>query len=73
MDVRLARDIETDSIVDGEGVRAVIWMQGCIHNCFGCHNPGTHSFEGGFLKKIDDLKKEIKDLEYQLNKIKLFK
>jgi len=39
MKIRLAAPLQRDSIVDGEGIRAVIWTQGCSHNCFGCHNP----------------------------------
>lgn len=65
MEIRLARDIQTDSIVDGEGIRTVIWTQGCIHNCKGCHNPDTHSFTEGALVEIDDIKKEIDALEGQ--------
>lgn len=64
--VRLAmRDIQTDSIVDGEGIRSVIWFQGCSHNCLGCHNPETHDFNAGIEVKIDELKEEIKELEFQ--------
>ena len=33
MKIRLAAPIQTDSIVDGEGIRTVIWTQGCLHNC----------------------------------------
>ena len=48
MKIRLAvNEIQRDSIVDGEGIRSVIWTQGCSHNCKGCHNPEQWSFEGG--------------------------
>ena len=47
MKIRLAAEIQTDSIVDGEGIRTVIWTQGCSHNCKGCHNPETWDFNGG--------------------------
>ncbi len=66
MKIRLATtEIQRDSIVDGEGVRCVIWTQGCIHHCPGCHNPETHSFQEGFLIDTDEIKKEIKKLEGQ--------
>lgn len=66
MKIRLAtNEIQRDSIVDGEGIRSVIWTQGCIHNCLGCHNPETHSFQGGFLVDIEILKNKIKELEGQ--------
>ncbi len=64
--VRLASPtIQTDSIVDGEGIRSVIWFQGCSHNCLGCHNPETHDFYQGFLVSINELKEQINELEYQ--------
>src|SRR5574344_1194718 len=63
--VRLANKLQSDSIVDGEGIRTVIWTQGCVHNCVGCHNPHTHSFTDGFLVDVEDLKKEISSLEGQ--------
>lgn len=45
--IRLARPLQTDSIVDGRGFRSVLWTQGCLHNCNGCHNPATHDVNGG--------------------------
>ena len=36
-----------DSIVDGEGLRTVIWTQGCPRHCPGCHNPESHDPLGG--------------------------
>lgn len=65
MKIRLAGEMTTDSIVDGEGIRSVIWCQGCIHNCPGCHNPETHSFTSGFLKDVSSVLEEISLLEFQ--------
>ena len=60
--IRLAADLTTDSIVDGPGLRAVIWTQGCPHNCPGCHNPETHSFNDGFVIDTSEIKDEIENL-----------
>lgn len=30
-----------DSIVDGPGLRNVLFVQGCSHRCPGCHNPSS--------------------------------
>ncbi|MDD2377370.1 MAG: anaerobic ribonucleoside-triphosphate reductase activating protein [Bacilli bacterium] len=65
MKIRLAGPLQSDSIVDGEGIRTVIWTQGCIHNCLGCHNPRTHSFTAGTLRDIEEVKEEIKKLSAQ--------
>ena len=47
MQIKLASDLMYDSIVDGLGLRIVVWAQGCSHNCFKCHNPQTHDFSKG--------------------------
>lgn len=66
MKIRLADDkLLTDSIVDGEGLRSVLWTQGCSHNCKGCHNPSTHAFDKGVLVDVLEVKKLIKDLTLQ--------
>ena len=49
-----------DSIVDGEGYRYAIFVQGCPHHCIGCHNPQTHDFTGGTETDTTILLKEIK-------------
>ena len=62
--IRLAADLQTDSIVDGPGLRAVLWTQGCGHHCKGCQNPTTWDFEGGGLVPIEMVKEAISELEY---------
>lgn len=65
MKVRLAANIQPDSIVDGEGIRTVIWFQGCLHHCKECHNPETWKFDGGIEFDVEEIKTEIKNLKYQ--------
>lgn len=65
MKIRLASDLQPDSIVDGEGIRTVIWTQGCSHNCKGCHNPATHDFKGGFAVDVKEIIEDLSHLEGQ--------
>lgn len=44
-----------DSIVDGPGLRFVIFVQGCPHGCPGCHNPESHDPSGGTLSSTKAL------------------
>ena len=39
--------VHYESLADGVGIRAVIFVSGCKHNCPGCHSPKTHSFTNG--------------------------
>lgn len=59
------KEIQQDSIVDGEGIRSVIWFQGCSHNCPGCHNPETHDFNAGVIVSLEEMKSKIDELEFQ--------
>lgn len=63
MNIRLA-GIANESIVDGPGIRFVIFTQGCPHKCEGCHNPDTHSFDGGYIESIDNLVEIFKSYPY---------
>ena len=63
--IRLAADLQSDSIVDGPGLRAVLWTQGCGHHCPGCQNPQTWDFNGGGLIPISVVKEAIDELENQ--------
>lgn len=53
--------IIAESIVDGPGIRFVIFTQGCFHHCKGCHNPHTFDINGGTLMDTDDLITKIKE------------
>lgn len=59
--LRIAAPITLDSIVDGEGLRAVIWTQGCPHGCEGCHNPQTHDVTQGDEVQVAALLKVIQE------------
>ena len=48
-----------ESIVDGPGIRYVVFVQGCPHHCEGCHNPQTHDFSGGQTADIPGILGEI--------------
>ncbi len=48
-----------ESIVDGPGIRFVVFSQGCPHHCPGCHNAVTHDFEGGYDCSIERILAEI--------------
>ena len=54
MTIRLA-GIKDLSIVDGQGVRYVIFTQGCNHCCPDCHNKHTWNKDGGWDFKLNDL------------------
>ena len=65
MKIRLAADIQSDSIVDGEGIRFVLWTQGCPHHCLGCQNPSTWDPNAGDEVDIKDVMDRIDELDGQ--------
>lgn len=40
-------NITTDDMLNGDGLRTVLWVAGCTHHCEGCHNPITWDIDGG--------------------------
>ena len=59
MVIRVA-GIVKNSIVDGPGIRYVIFSQGCPLKCEDCHNPHTHDADGGELIDITTIADQIK-------------
>lgn len=63
--LRLASPLQQDSIVDGLGIRMVLWTQGCRHHCAGCHNPQTWDEAGGTIYEVDHMIEEMKAAKLQ--------
>lgn len=40
-------NITKDDMLNGTGLRVVLWVAGCNHGCKGCHNPVTWDICGG--------------------------
>jgi pyruvate formate lyase activating enzyme len=47
--------IESMGLVDGPGIRTVVFLQGCALRCAYCHNPDTWSLAGGYEIDSDEL------------------
>ncbi len=54
-------NITKDDMLNGDGLRVVLWVAGCSHCCKGCQNPITWDPDGG-LPFDDAAKQEIFDL-----------
>ena len=57
-------NITKDDMLNGEGLRVVLWVAGCTHGCKECQNPVTWDPNGGLL--FDERAKE--ELFEQLEK-----
>lgn len=58
-------NITHDDMLNGDGLRVVLWVSGCEHKCYGCQNPQTHALSSGILfdmdaeqELLDELKKD---------------
>ena len=40
-------NITKDDMLNGDGLRVVLWVSGCTHHCHGCQNPITWDVAGG--------------------------
>ncbi|MFR4927025.1 MAG: anaerobic ribonucleoside-triphosphate reductase activating protein [Clostridium sp.] len=49
-------NITKDDMLNGEGLRTVLWVAGCSHHCPQCHNPVTWDINGGLV--FDEQAKE---------------
>lgn len=55
------QNIEKDNLLNGDGVRAILWVSGCNHHCKGCQNPVTWNPDDGLLFD-ENAEKELFDL-----------
>ena len=53
-------NITKDDMLNGDGLRVVLWVAGCEHGCKGCQNPVTWDINGG-IEFDENAKKEIFD------------
>lgn len=49
-------NITKDDMLNGDGLRVVLWVAGCSHGCKECHNPVTWDPNGGI--PFDEAAKE---------------
>lgn len=54
MQLRVA-GIVRESVVDGPGLRLVVFVQGCPHRCPGCHNSHTWEPDGGTVLTVEEI------------------
>lgn len=59
MTIGRIHSFESMGLVDGPGIRNVVFFQGCPLRCSFCHNPDTWKFNGGYEVKPEDLIKKI--------------
>ena len=53
-------NITKEDMLNGSGLRVVLWCSGCSHNCPGCQNPSTHDPKSGIIFD-ESAKKELFD------------
>ena len=49
-------NITVDDMLNGDGLRTVLWVSGCMHHCRGCQNPQTWDDKSGI--PFDEAAKE---------------
>ena len=54
-------NITADDMLNGDGLRTVLWVAGCDHRCRGCQNPQTWPENSG-IPFDDSAKKELFEL-----------
>ena len=57
-------NITYDDMLNGEGLRVVLWVAGCSHHCKNCQNPETWDENSGILFDSD----AVSEITEQLDK-----
>lgn len=53
-------NITTDDMLNGDGLRTVLWVSGCQQKCNNCQNPQTWDFDSG-IPFTDETMQELLD------------
>ncbi|HEY9574804.1 MAG TPA: anaerobic ribonucleoside-triphosphate reductase activating protein [Lachnospiraceae bacterium] len=56
-------NITKDDMLNGDGLRVVLWVSGCDHACKGCHNPITWPLDGGLFFGDKEKEEIFRELE----------
>ncbi len=59
MELNIAGIVD-DSIVDGDGCRLTVFVQGCRRRCHGCQNPETQPLEGGHRMDTANILQQVR-------------
>lgn len=55
--------IEKDSLLNGDGIRVILWVAGCVHHCWKCQNPSTWDPDAGIRFTAESMNELIRALE----------
>lgn len=53
------------SLVNGDGIRYVVFVQGCGHHCSGCQNPETWDFNGGREVDVSEIAEDFRRRKFR--------
>lgn len=56
-------NITHNDMLNGEGIRVILWVAGCNHHCINCHNPETHNPDSGIEFDVKARKEIFEELE----------
>lgn len=56
-------NITKDDMLNGDGLRVVLWVAGCSHHCKECQNPITWNPDGGIPFEEENLQEIFQELD----------